>query len=101
MSGRDYRGRIVPGHEQRVAAAEALASFQKASAERKRTKIWAYPKRGKRVDVTEHVVSLLDMITQSMDWGSDFWDDTDLPSFIELCKLLDFDELPGQSPNLS
>ena len=34
------------------------------------------------------------MITTSMDWGSDFWTDTDLPSFIELCKLLKFEEIP-------
>jgi len=80
--------------EQRQAAAEALQSFQAASAERRRTKIWAYPRKGRRVDVTEHVISLLDMITQSMNWGSDFWTDTDLQSFIELCKLLDFDEIP-------
>lgn len=79
---------------QRQAAAEALESFKQASAERQRTRIFAYPRKGRRVDVTEHVVSLLDMITTSMDWGSDFWTDTDLPSFIELCKLLDFDEVP-------
>jgi hypothetical protein len=79
---------------QREAAAEALESFRQASAERRRTKIFACPKGRRRVDVTEHVVSLLDMITTSMDWGSDFWTDTDLPSFIELCRLLDFDEIP-------
>ncbi len=80
----------------REAAAEALKSFKQASEDRRRTKIWAYPKSRKPVDVTEHVVSLLDMITTSMDWGSDFWTDTDLPSFIELCKLLDFDEVPSE-----
>jgi hypothetical protein len=81
---------------QREAAAEALKAFEQASAERRRTKIFAYPRGRKRVDVTEHVISLLDMITTSMDWGSDFWTDTDLPSFIELCKLLDFDEIPAK-----
>jgi hypothetical protein len=81
---------------QAEAAAEALRSFELASAERRRTRIWAYPDPDGRapVDVTEHVVSLLDMITSSMDWGSEFWGDTDLPSFIELCKLLKFDEVP-------
>jgi hypothetical protein len=79
---------------QRTAAAEALRAFEQASAERRRTKILAYPDGCNPVDVTEHVVSLLDMITMSMDWGSDFWTDTDLPSFIELCKLLNFDEVP-------
>ena len=94
-------GRYDASNPQRTAAAEALRSFQQASDERKRTKIYAYPKRGKRVDVTEHVVSLLDMITQSLDWGSDFWSDSDLPSFIELCRLLDFDQVPGDgSPSL-
>lgn len=78
----------------RKAAAEAMRSFEQASAERRRTKIFAYPKDRAPVDVTEHVVSLLDMITTSLDWGSDFWSDDDLPSFIELCQLLDFDELP-------
>jgi len=79
---------------QRQAAAEALKGFQSATADRRRARIWAYPDGGKRIDVTEHVVSLLDMITTSMDWGSDFWTDTDLPSFIELCKLLKFEEVP-------
>ncbi len=81
--------------EQREAAAEALEGFKAATKERRRARIWAYPEGQKRVDVTEHVISLLDMITTSMDWGSDFWTDTDLPSFIELCKLLKFEEVPG------
>lgn len=38
------------------------------------------------------------MITTSMDWGSDFWSDADLPSFIELCKLLKFEEIPELPP---
>jgi hypothetical protein len=77
--------------DQRAAAAAALRNFKEASAERRRARIMALPEGGQAVDVTEHVVSLLDMITQSMDWGSDFWTDSDLPSFIELCKLLKFD----------
>lgn len=80
--------------EQREAAAAALRGFKAATAERRRAQIWACPEGGKRVDVTEHVVSLLDMITTSMDWGSDFWTDVDLPSFIELCRLLKFEEIP-------
>jgi hypothetical protein len=78
-------------NEQRTAAAAALKAFQAATAERRRATIWAEPEGEPRVDVTEHVVSLLDMITTSMDWGSDFWTDSDLPSFIELCRLLKFD----------
>ena len=81
---------------QREAAADALRAFKAASEDRRRARIWAEPEGEPRVDVTEHVVSLLDMITMSMDWGSDFWTDTDLPSFIELCKLLDFDEVPPE-----
>lgn len=77
--------------ERRTAAAEALREFQKATQNRRRARIWAEPEGAERVDVTEHVVSLLDMITQSMDWGSEFWTDSDLPSFIELCGLLKFD----------
>lgn len=80
---------------ERAAAAEALKSFQAATAERRRARIWAEPEGEPRVDVTEHVVSLLDMITQSLDWGSDFWTDSDLPSFITLCRLLKFEEIPG------
>jgi hypothetical protein len=80
--------------EQRQAAAEALKAFEAATDERRRTRIWAEPAGEPRVDVTEHVVSLLDMITMSMDWGSDFWTDVDLPSFITLCKLLKFEEVP-------
>jgi hypothetical protein len=79
---------------QRQAAAQALREFQEATAERRRARIWAEPEGEDRLDVTEHVVSLLDMITQSMDWGSDFWTDSDLPSFIVLCQLLKFEEIP-------
>ena len=84
----------IAGTEQREAAAEALDAFKAATKDRRRARIWAEPEGEPRVDVTEHVISLLDMITTSMDWGSDFWTDTDLPSFIELCKLLKFEEVP-------
>ena len=82
-------------NEQRTAAAEALKAFQEATDDRRRARIWAEPEGETRVDVTEHVISLLDMITTSMDWGSDFWTDADLPSFITLCKLLKFEEIPA------
>ena len=84
-----------PNTEQRYAAAEARRAFKTATDERRRTRIWAEPEGEARVDVTEQVVSLLDMITMSMDWGSDFWTDVDLPSFIILCKLLKFEEIPA------
>lgn len=80
---------------QREAAAEALRVFQQATAERRRAHIWAEPEGQPRVDVTEEVVCLLDMITMSMDWGSDFWTDIDLPAFITLCGLLKVD-LPDE-----
>jgi hypothetical protein len=76
---------------QRKAAAQAMKAFKAATKERRRARIWAYPEGQKRVDVTEEVVSLLDLITTSMDWGSDFWSDADLPSFITLCGLLKVD----------
>lgn len=81
-------------NESREAAAEVLRAYQAATEERRRARIWAEPEGEPRVDVTEHVVSLLDMITTSMDWGSDFWTDTDLESFVELCRLLKFAEVP-------
>lgn len=86
---------------QRTAAAEALEKFKAATADRKRARIIALDysalDRGEPhgTDVTEAVVDLLDMITQSMDWVSHFWTDHDLPSFIRLCKLLKFEEIPG------
>ncbi len=80
-------------HTERDAAAEAMRQFKAATEERRRARIWAEPEGEPRVDVTEQVVDLLDMITESLDWGSDFWTDTDLASFIELCKLLKFDNV--------
>jgi hypothetical protein len=80
--------------ERQVAAAEALAAFESASAERRRTRIWAYPIGEDPVDVTEHVVSLLDLTTSSMEWGSGLFNDEDLSAFFELCKLLKFDVAP-------
>lgn len=78
----------------RFAAAEAMRAFKEASERCRRASVWVVPRNqsdGYPVDVTEHVVSLLDMITTSLDWGSDFWSDDDLPSFIELCNLLKVD----------
>lgn len=80
--------------ERRIAAAEALEAFKAVTALRERAKIVAYPLNGEPVDVTEEVVSILDMITSSMNWGSDFWSDDDLPAFITLCGLLNFAEMP-------
>ena len=90
MVGKNYDASTT----QRQAAAEALKRFKEVTEDKRRASIWAYPESEPAVDVTEHVISLLDMITTSMDWGSDFWTDTDLPSFIELCKLLKFEEVP-------
>lgn len=81
--------------ERREAAAEALKAFKDATNVRRRAKIVAFPLNGEPVNVTEEVVSLLDMITTSIDWGSDFWSDDDLPAFITLCDLLKFEEMPN------
>lgn len=78
----------------RIAAAEAFRAFKQASEDQRRATVWVIPRNqsdGHPVDVTEHVVGLLDMIVTSVDWGSDFWSDDDLPSFIELCNLLKID----------
>jgi hypothetical protein len=80
--------------EKRVAAAQALKQFKEASLAKRRAGVWIFPhpeEPGYPVDVTEHVVSLLDMIVMSIEWGSDYWSDDDLPSFIELCNLLKID----------
>lgn len=80
----------------RAAAAEALRSFKEATVARKRAKIVAFPLDGEPVDVTEEIVSILDMIVSSLDWGSDFWSDDDLPAFITLCGLLKFEVMPSK-----
>jgi hypothetical protein len=89
----------VKRNERRIAAAEALEQYKAATQERKRAVILAFPQskdgtHPEPVNVTEEVVSILDMIVTSMDWGSDFWSDDDLPAFITLCSLLKFDEMP-------
>lgn len=88
----------MASNAKRRAAAEALQSFKEATAGRQRARIVAHPVNGKPVDVTEEVVSILDMIVTSIDWGSDFWSDDDLPAFITLCTLLDFKEIPAYYP---
>lgn len=80
--------------EQREAAAEALRRYKEATTARQRAEIIAFPIGGQPVNVTEEVVSVLDMIVTSIDWGSDFWSDDDLPAFITLCSLLNFVEIP-------
>ena len=84
--------------ERREAAAEALRAFTTATERHRRARIVAYPLDGESVDVTEEIVSVLDMIVTSMDWGSGFWSDDDLPAFITLCSLLNFEEIPEYYP---
>lgn len=77
--------------EKIIAAAEAMNRFKAASSEQRRGAIWAFPHpndSGRPIDVTEHVVSLLDIISMSMEWGSGMYNDNDLPGFVELCDLL-------------
>lgn len=83
--------------EQSEAAAEALENFKKATEERRRAHIIALPEGERWHDITEDVVSLLDMIHSSMEWSSNLWSDTDLYSFIALCNLLKVD-LPEEAP---
>lgn len=85
---------IYPDDERAKAALEALAAFKKATAERRRARITARPLGGLPVDVTEDVVSVLDRLTETLDWGSGFFDDDDLRGFFRLTDLLKIDVPP-------
>lgn len=71
------------------AADEALQQFRKASAERRRAAVYVQRQSGDPVEVTEDVISVLDLMTTSMNWGSGFWYDEDLEAFTRLCGLLE------------
>ncbi len=75
----------------RIAAQEAVTAFLKATAERRRAQIVAHLQGGHRQDVTEDVVSIMDRLTSTLDWGSGFFDDDDLAAFFRLADLLKID----------
>jgi hypothetical protein len=52
---------------------------------------------GLEVDVTEDVVSVMDQLTNTLDWGSGFFDDPSLAAFLRLADLLKID-VPGADP---
>jgi len=57
-----------------------------------RAKIWADPTSpGEFIDVTEDVVSIMDIVANSMDLGSGFLDEDDLRGFNRLADLLKMD----------
>lgn len=74
-----------------AAAVEALDAYGKVSAERKRCRIMAVSPGREPIDLTEDVVSLMDVITTTLDWGSGFFSDTDLRAFIVIADLLKID----------
>jgi hypothetical protein len=73
------------------AAIDALIEFKAVTAQRRRAKIIACPLGEDPVDVTEAVVDVLDMVHSSLNWSSNFYNDTDKLSFIALCRLLKVD----------
>lgn len=78
------------GHEQAEADAQDRANAAAASQQRNRARITVEIPGGPQ-DVTEHVVTLLDAITNSLDWGSGFFNREDLVAWRALAQLLNFD----------
>jgi len=77
--------------EKRTAEAEDRAANEAATAALGRAKLLAYPVGSvASVDVTEEVVSLLDLIVGTMDWSSGFLGDEQLAGFDKLADLLKF-----------
>lgn len=75
-----------------TAAEEALAGFQAATQERRRALLLAYPEpTALPVDITEHVVSIMDRLTETLDWGSGFFCDEELEAFCKIADLLKID----------
>jgi hypothetical protein len=94
------------------AAREALEAFKAASLDRKRCQIMAFSHeedfewlRRQGTEVTEDVVTLMDLISGSMEWGSGFYDAEDLAAYTRLASLLKFDPIPdpplNTNPNVS
>src|SRR5215216_7674624 len=76
--------------EQAEAAAQDRAAADTASQQRNRARVTVETPGGSQ-DVTEHVVTLLDAITNSLDWGSGFFNREDLVAWKTLAERLSFD----------
>lgn len=78
--------------ERGKAADEALQRFLQASRERRRARFLAFAEgEADPIDVTEDVVGIMDRLTDTLDWGSGFFDDDDLGAFLRLADLLKID----------
>lgn len=88
-------------NEQAEADALDQATAAVASRQRNRARITAETPAGPR-DVTEDVVTLLDAIHDSMDWGSGFLNREDLVAWKTLAQLLKFnpDAVEGADQHL-
>jgi len=94
----NYRQARVVLMERQTAALEALKLFHNVTEERGRARIVARPAGaglGAEIDVTEDVVSILDRLTETLDWGSGFFTDEDLIAFFRLVDLLKIDVPPS------
>lgn len=85
--------------EREKALEEALEKFKATTVDRRRARFVAITDDG-QVDVTEDVVSIMDRITETLDWGSGFFNDEDLHAWYRLAALLKIDapasvELPS------
>lgn len=80
--------------EREQALEQALEQFKAASVERRRSRFLAITDSG-QVDVTEDVVSIMDRITETLDWGSGFFSDEDLAAWYRLADLLKIDVPPS------
>jgi len=85
-------GRAEELHEDpRVRAqAEARTSFLKASQNQRRPRVLIG-----ETDVTEDVVSVLDCLIGSLDWGSGFLDEEEANAARRLARILNFEDPMG------
>jgi hypothetical protein len=94
---REENRRSKAAYERKKAALETLRGYQEVTEARNRGRMVAVipNEHGLDVkDVTEEIVSVLDALTHTLDWGSGFFDDDDLRAFYTLTDLLKFDLEP-------
>jgi len=77
--------------EKQTADREAAEAAKLASQTRVRHQVLIHTST-EDLDVTEHVVTLLDAISSSMDWGSGFLNREDLVAWKTLAEHLAFDQ---------